>query len=445
MNARALVIPILFLVVSFSACSSSSPDEVGQRETARPTRTPQPASSPSVRATDSPPSPAAATDLGPAAHEGDRALEHIRQLSVVIGERVSGTEGETAAVTYIADEFARYGYDVEIMPFTFATGGFVDDSLVVDGEAVPSRRFNGSGTSELEAQAVYVGLADAVGIAGKEADLDGRLALVDRGTLTFSEKWANVAQHGAVGMIVINDREGLFAGRLEPPIDAPVIGVASDAGVALQAAAIAGSTFALQVPDFSAVNVIARPHPDSECTVLVGGHHDTVPLVPGAADNASGTANVIELARAFAADGLDEGLCFVTFGGEESGLHGSVALADRLVAEGELPAAYVNLDVTGTGSVVEIIGDRSLVEDAVAAAGRLGLTANASTEPAGTSSDHASFRARGVPVVFFASDDFSRIHTPADAIDTINADLLDDIGDLAYAVTGELVDRFARG
>ena len=144
-------------------------------------------------------------------------------------------------------------------------------------------------------------------------------------------------------------------------------------------------------------------------------------------------------------DGLDEGLCFVTFGAEESGLHGSTYLANQLRDDLALPSVYVNLDVTGTGDAIEAIGDAILAEEAVEVAESLGMTARATSEPAGTSSDHASFRRVGVPVIFFASDDFSTIHTPGDSIETFNTQLLDDIGDLAYELITDYVERFARG
>lgn len=380
---------------------------------------------------------------GPAGHDLDRALAHIEALSGVIGERVSGTPGEDEAVEYIAGELSRFGYDVEIMQFEFATGGFADNTLRAGSAQIASRRFNGSGTDELSGQAVFVGLADPAGLEGK--DLAGKIAVADRGTLTFTDKYRAVQAEGAAGLIVINNEPGLFAGRIDPPASEPVLGVSIEDRDTILAAIEAGDDFTLSVPLFEAKNVIARPGENAECRVLVGSHHDTVPAVPGATDNASGTANVLELARAFAVDGLEDNLCFVTFGGEESGLHGSTTLAIELRDQQELPSIYVNLDVTGTGDTIEAIGDAALTEEAVQAAESLGLAARATSEPPGTSSDHASFRRVGVPVIFFASDDFSTIHTPGDTVDTINPELHDQIGDLAYELITEYLERFAGG
>ncbi|MER3406071.1 MAG: aminopeptidase, partial [Chloroflexota bacterium] len=84
---------------------------------------------------------------------------------------------------------------------------------------------------------------------------------------------------------------------------------------------------------------------------------------------------VLELARAVAADGLDPRVRFVTFGAEESGLHGSQALAARLQNEGAVPHLMVNLDVTGIGTAVQVIGSPEPVQRAPDLARRLGIPA----------------------------------------------------------------------
>ena len=105
----------------------------------------------------------------------------------------------------------------------------------------------------------------------------------------------------------------------------------------------------------------------------------------------------------------------------------------------------VNLDVTGTGTQIDVVGTRDLVDRAVDLADSLDINAVSSTVPAGTSSDHASFQRVGVDVVYFASDDYSKIHTPSDTLATIDAVLLDDTGDLAYAFILSQLRPVARG
>ncbi len=90
---------------------------------------------------------------------------------------------------------------------------------------------------------------------------------------------------------------------------------------------------------------------DDDKLIIFGAHHDTVYNGPGAIDDTSGTASVLELARQFGIMYGDLGtpkhtIKFCTWGGEEEGLHGSKAwvekyqktLADNLII-------YINLDM----------------------------------------------------------------------------------------------------
>src|SRR3954449_13184915 len=62
--------------------------------------------------------------------------------------------------------------------------------------------------------------------------------------------------------------------------------------------------------------VITRPGPRDEL-LLIGAHYDTVRGSPGADDNASGVAALLELSRAFAALAPERSLRFVAFVNEE--------------------------------------------------------------------------------------------------------------------------------
>jgi Zn-dependent M28 family amino/carboxypeptidase len=189
--------------------------------------------------------------------------------------------------------------------------------------------------------------------------------------------------------------------------------------------------------------------------VLVTAHYDGQGMRAGGADpvwnsandNGSGTATVVELARAFAADGtLDKGLCFATFGAEESGLFGSDALAKSLQDAGQLPRYMVNADVVGIGGGVNVTASAGLGERVLTHAQELGIDAELSELPANSGSDHMSFRQLGVPVVFiWANGSFPTIHTPEDVFEDIEVDELERVGDLNYAVIADLVAEVARG
>ena len=89
-------------------------------------------------------------------------------------------------------------------------------------------------------------------------------------------------------------------------------------------------------------------------TVIICAHHDHLGSVeegyfPGANDNASGTAGVIELARAFASSGLRprRSILFIVFGSEEEGLYGSYYYVQQPLRSLDGTVAVLNLDMIG--------------------------------------------------------------------------------------------------
>lgn len=377
-----------------------------------------------------------------AAFDADRAMEHTRVLSVDIGERVSGSPEEEEAAGYINKQFTSFGYESAIEPFTFEGNRFSTATVTIAGNATEARPLDGSGGGSAEAPLVFVGLARPADIEGK--DLDGAIAVADRGEIFFREKLDNVQAAGAVALVVINtDDELLLGATLDIQAGIPVVSVRSGARAALVAADGAVATLTSSDSVTHSMNVVARAPGTDRCIVLVGAHHDTVPGAPGANDNGSGVGHVLELARVFAADGLDPGLCFATFGGEESGLFGSQALASALEDGGQLPDVMVNFDVTGLGLPVQVIGDRDLVGDAITVADEAGVEVIASTLPPNSSSDHASFEDAGVPVLFFTSGDFEAIHSPGDIYPALSPDSFEEVGVAGYAAIHALYEELA--
>ncbi|HYP09319.1 MAG TPA: M28 family peptidase [Bryobacteraceae bacterium] len=175
--------------------------------------------------------------------------------------------------------------------------------------------------------------------------------------------------------------------------------------------------------------------------VVIGAHYDHIgyghqnsmapaqagQVHPGADDNASGTAALIELAHMFSQrrTELDRGVLFMAFAGEELGLLGSA----RWVKEPTLPlqnaVAMLNMDMIGrmNGSKLYIggVGSGSTFEGLVkSTAAKYEFTVDQSFR-ATSSSDHASFLSKGVPSLFFFSGLHKDYHKPSDTWDKVNA------------------------
>jgi hypothetical protein len=96
-------------------------------------------------------------------------------------------------------------------------------------------------------------------------------------------------------------------------------------------------------------NIIAHPpgHPDVDSDmVVVAAHYDSVPAGPGASDDGTGVATLLEIARAVRADHFQNRVTFLIDDGEEMGLLG----AEGYVTDpGSKRAAFIiNLEARGT-------------------------------------------------------------------------------------------------
>jgi Zn-dependent M28 family amino/carboxypeptidase len=95
-------------------------------------------------------------------------------------------------------------------------------------------------------------------------------------------------------------------------------------------------------------NLLAERHGSEGAPVLeVGAHYDSVPFGPGADDNGSGVAALLEVARALAAAAPRRTVRLCLFAMEEEGLVGSAAHVRALQAAGERIAGAIVLDMIG--------------------------------------------------------------------------------------------------
>lgn len=105
---------------------------------------------------------------------------------------------------------------------------------------------------------------------------------------------------------------------------------------------------AQEQPFAQGINLVAeRPGTDPAAgRILLGAHYDTVARSPGADDNATGVATVLEAARLLGTLPTRRTLQLVLFDREETGLEGSIAFVDQLTPD-TTPTAAVILDMLG--------------------------------------------------------------------------------------------------
>ena len=191
--------------------------------------------------------------------------------------------------------------------------------------------------------------------------------------------------------------------------------------------------------------------------ILIGGHIDSAgPEIPGADDDGSGAATVMELARVLAARPSHSTLVFCCWGGEEQGLEGSKHFAGVYPDLDSIDVMLQADMANGTG-VIDIDPDTHgasappwLVRAAVEEFSGLGYdhlrypTHSFSLNylfAAGAGSDHESFLQRGIPAIDFTTDVSKPIHTPRDNFENFDPAGMKRTGDVFAA----LARRFDQG
>lgn len=187
----------------------------------------------------------------------------------------------------------------------------------------------------------------------------------------------------------------------------------------------AGVSWGVPVAAGTTTNLVARlPGPAAAGPhVVVGAHLDTVPQAPGAEDNASGVAVMLELARLAAAGGTRRPVTFVAFAAEEprgpgddEHHFGSQDYVARVARGSEVaPSAMVALDRVGAPGPVPVctggLSSPGVRRQLLAAAQRLEVPARACEN---RTSDHWPFAKAGHPAARLGGNDYPAYHSARD-------------------------------
>jgi len=377
--------------------------------------------------------------------------------------------GYTAAGRHI-----KLTFPDDFMPFNFSARDRIAGGIVFAGYGITAPEYNYDDYQGIDVHGKIVLI-----MRHEPQEFDEKSIFAGKVYTQHSQFWSkasNAKMHGARGVLVMNDRAAHpgEADELEKfaeaagPGDAGIPFVQVRYEIAERWFAIAGKdadqiqkgidqdlqprSFAfpesLQVDANldvdrvvkTALNVAGYLPGTSDEYVVIGAHYDHLGLGeqfslapslagtihPGADDNASGTAGVIELARWFAAQPKQKrGILFLTFAGEELGLLGSSYFVNHPLLPLDKDVAMINMDMIGRvrdgklfiGGVGTGTTLKKLLEEITP---KFGLHIDYSEAGYG-SSDHTSFTAKQVPVLFFFSGLHADYHKPSDTWDKIDA------------------------
>jgi hypothetical protein len=187
-------------------------------------------------------------------------------------------------------------------------------------------------------------------------------------------------------------------------------------------------------------NVRARlPGREQGPAVLLVAHYDSVGAGPGASDDVSGVATLLEVARALKAEPpRRNAVAFLFSDGEEAGLLGALAF---VTDDGAEVGAVVNVDARGAQGpslMVETSHNNRWLIRAFASAVRRPVTGSlfdSVQKRLGGSTDLAVFKEYGLPGVGFECiGGVTRYHTPVDRVEYVSPSSLQQQGDNALAM-----------
>jgi len=376
----------------------------------------------------------------------------------------------------------------DFVPFSFSSSGIASGALVFVGYGASAAEFSYDDYANLDVKDKIVVLLryEPPGFASHD-----KTGLTQHSQLIT--KAINARNHGAKAVILINGKLGAGEedlltkfGSVSGPINSGIMLVQvkneaaeawfraagkslSDVQEQINAATKPASfsfpenlhlslKIDIETTRATVNNVLAYLPGETDEYVVLGAHYDHLgrgnfdslapsqigQVHPGADDNASGTAGLLELARRLAPmkGKLRRGILFASFAGEELGLLGSAEWVKEPTRPLEKAVAMLNMDMIGRikddkvyiGGVGTGSSFQSLLEQAQSKSGF-----KIEYSPGGySSSDHTSFVSKRIPVLFFFSGLHSDYHKPSDTWEKINAEAAVRLLDLVENVSQKI-------
>lgn len=374
--------------------------------------------------------------------------------------RLTGTDSEKQAASFLTEQLESYGYTVDLQAFEFEKYRAPTSLRITvngfNGTLSPAAfQFSVSGHVRGEFVEAGFGLASDY----DNIDVDGKIAIVAAERTSFHELVRN-AEHAGAAAIIIYFPQGYPINRwsLGKHDDAfiPAVALSNDEGKALLdhmntngpvkgTVTIEGS----RIDMAESQNLIALKQPDfkidnSKEIITIGAHYDSVKQAPGASDNASGTAVVLELARALRDIPTNKEVRFLFFGAEEVGLLGSEYYVSTLSKKDmKRSVAMFNLDMVGSAdagklAIQTVDGTANTVTKAASKVYEE-LHGHSVSINAGARSDHTPFQNAGIDAALFIYYPLEEwYHSPDDTIDKISKEKLLNVAKIVGKSTLEL-------
>jgi aminopeptidase YwaD len=415
---------------------------------------------------------------------------YFQPFTVITGARLKG-KNDFAVLT--GDQKRELKPKQDFVPFSFSASGSARGPLVFAGYGATADEFQYDDYAGIDVKDKIVVVLryepPSFGVKGGNHGMTQHSQLVT--------KAINARNHGAKALVLVNGKLGdgeedlltrfgsvsgpenagiIFlqvknvvaegwlkaAGKSLAELQEQINASSRPASFALPENQTAALTVSIETTRATVNNVLAYLPGKTDEYVIIGAHYDHLgrgnfdslapsqigQIHPGADDNASGTAGVLELARVLAPQRgqLRRGILFASFAGEELGLLGSAAWVKEPTRPLEKAVAMLNMDMIGRIKDQKVyiggVGTGSTLKAAVEQA-KSGFKIEYS--PGGySSSDHTSFVAKKIPVLFFFSGLHSDYHKPSDTWEKIDPESAARLLDVVAATGEQLADADER-
>lgn len=356
-------------------------------------------------------------------------------------------EGINKAADYIRSEFIRHGLicfgEDYYQSFSLKVNPVNDCSLKINGdELIPGIEYvidahSASGSWSTKPVIINETIrTNASKLAKASKKANGKILILDMRSCTekADKDWyytvAYGNSYGAAGVILVDTSKLSYSVALYIPILKHFIievrGNALPEGKITNAEVIIESAHQAKYPVKNIIGFLqGREQPDS--FLVICAHYDHLgkmgqAIFPGANDNASGTAMLLDIAKKMSSERFRPrySVVFMALAGEETGLNGSTFFVDHPLFGLKKIKFLINLDMVGTGSkgitVVNGTVFKSEFDRLVALNDSNHYVSEVTLRGESCNSDHCPFYKAGVPAFFIYSkgDEYDAYHVPED-------------------------------
>ncbi|MBN1313894.1 MAG: M28 family peptidase [Anaerolineales bacterium] len=395
--------------------------------------------------------------------DSQRVYEHIRYLTEQIGPRMRGSDANQKALEYIRSSMENLDLEITEQEFDVQTASLNSFGLEILDPPIgkipcqPVLMSPDTPADGLTGEVIFVEGVDEPNVGTHIRD---KIVLWYNSTKS-PQAVQSIAKYQPKAILMIWHAPGCKTRHMSmnrlfgpyPPVTTFML--AWEEGIRLVKAGVKRARLFLNSTCYQSKgrNLVAQLKGQEQAKeiVVIGGHYDSPFNIPGAFDNASGVAIMMELARIFSEEGSRRTLRFIAWDAEEAGYHGSIHylknvicldkqersspgfVSERDKTELDRHHLCVNLDCLGSilgHNVCYVLGPSEIKTSLSLLSKELGVAHQIIEGFYG--SDHEPFAWAGIPALAFGREGpaFGYIHTDDDNIDLIDAGQIQRVGEL---------------